>query len=194
MYNLLCQKQTKVWQIIQRAVHRNHPGHKSRPPIIQRKYELPDTTVDKSDELYPLVKPEYPPGFWDKSYDSKLAWHYHNEGQKYHSLKTIQERLSVLAYLNVQKTIDEFNQIRHRFYPIYIASAAPKTPRMLKFNQYITKTHIKETDDLPGFEQADSNLYNHLKDKAQEIILKNVYYKDKYNVEEAIKIPPHRDS
>jgi len=102
--------------------------------------------------VYPPVKPKYPSGYWpslissiepeEDKLETKLAWHYYEEGQKYHSLKTIQERLSVLGHMNCQQTLDDLKERRTRYYPIYQLSSTPRAARMLPFNQYITKTHV----------------------------------------------------
>lgn len=119
----------RVLAIQNRYVHRNHPGHKPKPPATLIKPTLRDRYLDKA--IYPPVKPKFPPGNWNPDYDPKLAWHYYAEGQKFHSLKTIQERLSVLAYLNIQQTLDDLKVRRTRYYPIYQLSSLSKTPKML---------------------------------------------------------------
>lgn len=125
-----------------RYKHRNHPGHKPPVPAYTVQLDLPDRFLDEA--LYPPVKPYYPPGEWPSGYDKKLAWHYWEEGEKYTRLKTIQERLSVLAYMNVQQTLDDLRQRRTKFFPIFILSTQPKAPRMSPFSSYITKTWLDE--------------------------------------------------
>lgn len=171
-----------AYKLLIRSKHQNHPGHKLKPYATSVKFDLPDKYLDEP--LYPPVKPKYPPGYWplndtaaeDPEAEPKLAWHYYNEGQKYHSLKTIQERLSVLAYLNVQQTIDEFKVRRTRYYPIYQLGTIPKAARMLPFNQYITKTHInvlnaENENQISLNSSIDSDLYEKLKKSVEETIL-----------------------
>jgi hypothetical protein len=129
-----------------RSIHRNHPGHKPKPAAIPRKYELPDNYLEEA--LYPPVKPQLPPGHWPENYDPKVAWRYFSDGQKFHSLKTIQERLAVQAYMNVQQTIDDLGQVKTRYFPIFQVSAMYNSPRLLPFHQYITKTHVEAVEDL----------------------------------------------
>ncbi len=123
-----------------RSVHRNHPGFKKKAfatPLVQ---ELPDTQLEEA--VYPPVKPKFPPGEWEQDSAPKSAWLYHDEGRKFHSLRSIQERLSVLAYLNVQQTLDDVKAQRTKYYPIYQLSATAKAPQMLAFSQYATKTSV----------------------------------------------------
>lgn len=152
-----------------RLVHRNHPGFKKKPfatPLVQ---ELSDTYLEEA--VYPPVKPKFPPGEWLEDSAPKLAWQYHDEGQKYHSLKSIQERLSVLAYLNVQQTLDDVKKQRTKYFPIYQMSATPKTPQMLAFNQYATKTSVSVADVAKPDEQealdktVSAKLYEQIKNR-----------------------------
>ncbi|CAF0943793.1 unnamed protein product [Brachionus calyciflorus] len=181
-----------------RYVHRNHPGHKPRPLAVPDRPTLPDNYVDEA--IYPPVKPKLPPGEFHEDYDPKLAWLYHDEGHKYTSLKTIQERLSVLAYSNVQQTLDDLKQRRTRFYPIYQTSTISKTPRMLPFNQYITKTHVQMTDDTNklshsqnSYKNLDYNKYEMIKTKVKEIILNN-HQRLMNNESIFYGIPQHNDT
>ena len=54
-------------------------------------FEEPNNEVE-----YPAVKPKFPPGIWGDM-DSKMAWLWHEEGEKWKELPTIQERLDRLA-------------------------------------------------------------------------------------------------
>lgn len=173
-----------------RHKHRNHPGHKPKPLAISIKPSLPDNYVENP--IYPPVKPKYPPGEFSNDYDPKLAWKYFEDGQKYTSLKTIQERLSVMAYLNVQQTLDDYRQRKTRFFPIYQTSSISKTPRMLPFNQYITKTHL-EVQDKTKVEQIDNNLYEMIRNKTKEIILNN-YARQLKNESIDYQVPVHEDT
>lgn len=189
----ICFNQTFI-----RLKHRNHPGHKPRPAAISIRPNLPDKYLDEA--IYPPIKPKFPPGEFESDYDPKLAWFYFNEGQKYTSLKTIQERLSVLAYSNVQQTLDDLKQRKTRFFPIYKLSSLSKTPRMLPFNQYITKTHVQMIDQdtklvssKESYQKLDYNLYEMIRSKVKEIIIKN--YQRKMNNESIdYNVPVHPDT
>lgn len=152
-----------------RFVHRNHPGHKKPRLATPVHLQLPDTYV--TEPIYPPVKPKFPPGQWSEETSPKLAWLYYNDGQKFHSLKTIQERLSVMAYLNVQQTIDTWKVRRTKYSPIYQLSAMPKTPEMLEFSQYITKTSLsvneqkKDEDEVKLNFSVGTDLYEMAKNK-----------------------------
>lgn len=137
-----------VSQLARRYKHRNHPGHKLPPPVWKPNYELSDRYVDEAN--YPPAKPRMPPGEWPQDYEKSLAWKYWEEGEKFTSLKTIQERMSVLAYLNVQQTLDDLRQRRTRHYPIFMLSAVPKTPKMSPYVNFITKTSIETVKSLPS--------------------------------------------
>jgi len=138
---MLLQRIGQVNRLLLRHKHRNHPGHKQIPLANPVRLDLPDNYVEEAN--YPPVKPRMPPGEWPKDYEKSLAWHYWEEGEKFTRLKTIQERLSVLAYLNVQQTLDDLKQRRTRHYPIFRLSALPKTPRMSPFVSFITKTSLE---------------------------------------------------
>jgi len=167
-----------------RFVHRNHPGHKPKPLAVQVKHELPDNYLPEA--IYPPVKPKFPPnGPWLDNMNTKLAWSYYEEGQKFHSLKTIQERLSVMAYMNAQQTIDDLKIERVRHYPIFCLSAWPKAPRTLPFAQYITKTNVSMVKNLSSVSSKsddenvelnrsiDADLYEKLRNSVIDTILVN---------------------
>ncbi|RNA28306.1 vegetative incompatibility WD repeat [Brachionus plicatilis] len=185
-------------QIFTRLKHRNHPGHKPKPPAISILPSLPDNYVDEA--TYPPVKPKLPPGEFSADYDPKLAWLYYEEGQKYTALKTIQERLSVLAYSNVQQTLDDLKQRKTRFFPIYKLSSLSKTPKMLPFNQYITKTHVQSIDEHTGlasskdsYQKLDYNLYEMVRSKVKEIIVNN-YQRELRKESIDYTVPVHEDT
>lgn len=139
-----------------RNSHQNHPGHKQPKKFYPRRYELPDLYSEEA--YYPPVKPEYPPnGHWSKL-EPSLAWRYYNDGVKFHTLKTIQERLTVLAYMNIQSTLDDIGLRRIRHYPIFQLSAMPPAVDSLKFRQYITNTHLAIKKNYDEFSQKDENL------------------------------------
>ena len=152
---------------LHRCKHINHPGHKPKPATNPVRYDLPDRYTDEV--IYPPVKPKYPPGIeWTTNgaaektataaavavaaevtktepaaYEPRLAWTYYAEGQKFHSLRTIQERLSVLAFLNVRQSLDDLKVRRTHYSPIFKLSGLPRTPGTLPFTQHITKTDVK---------------------------------------------------
>lgn len=193
-HSLLSRIQSHLVQT-NRLVHRNHPGFKKKPFATAVKLDLPDSYVEEA--VYPPVKPKLPPGKWEDDVKPKLAWHYYNEGQKFHSLKTIQERLSVMAYLNVQQTLDDFKTRRTRYYPIYKLSAMPKTPQMVPFTQYITKTVISVDETSSSKNQLDSSIspemYKQLKTSVIDTILMNTVHRST-QVEETTEIPLPADT
>lgn len=130
-----------------RFVHRNHPGHKPPAPAYPVNRDLPDRYLDEA--IYPPVKPKLPPGEWPSDYDPRRAWFYWEEGEKYTRLKTVQERLSVLAYMNVQQTLDDLKQRKTRYFPIFLLSAVPKAPRMSPYVSFITKTNLNIVKEMP---------------------------------------------
>lgn len=179
-----------------RSVHRNHPGHKKKAFAAPVKLDLPDSYAQEA--VYPPVKPKFPPGEWNRNEPPKLAWHYFNEGQKFHSLKTIQERLSVMAYMNVQQTLDDLKTRRTRHYPIYRLSAMPKTPQMLEFSQYITKTSVQVDDNQSETEctlnkSVSPELYEMLKVSVSDAILLNFADRAE-SINESTVFAEHKDS
>lgn len=144
---MLLKRIGQVNYLITRFKHRNHPGHKLPPPAYKPNYELPDHYLEEPN--YPPVKPQMPPGEWPQDYEKSMAWHYWQEGEKFTNLKTIQERLSVLAYLNVQQTWTDLGQRRTRYYPIFQLSAIPKTPKMSPYVDFITKTSTEIVKSMP---------------------------------------------
>lgn len=189
-----------------RYVHQNHPGHKLPPPAYKTKLDLPDRYIDEAN--YPPVKPRLPPGEWPTDYRPSLAWRYWEEGEKFTRLKTIQERLSVMAYLNVQQTLDDLKQRRTRYFPIFLLSAVPKTPHMSPFVSYITKTRIetvskavstkaKSRDEsaqeaVALHKSIDFDMYEKLKHKAKETIL--MTFNQTAELPENHAIPKHPDT
>ena len=175
-----------------RFAHRNHPGHKVKPMATAIKPRLPDNYLDEPN--YPPVKPKYPPGEFSSGYSTSLAWTYFEEGQKFHALKTIQERLAILAYLNVQATLDDLGTRDTRYYPIYKLSSLPKAANSIKFYKYITNTVANMETELPTKPAStiSESLYNKIKVNVQNVIAANFVYKQK--IEENNQIPSHPDS
>ncbi len=191
-----------VYKLLIRLNHINHPGHKKKPYATPVRLTLPDRFLEEAN--YPPIKPKYPPGYLpSNSFDpeaekseTKLAWHYFEEGQKYHSLKTIQERLSVLAYMNCQQTLDDLKERRTRFYPIYQLSSSPRAARMLPFNQYITKTHVsvfEKSENPEVIEGLNPDLYDKLKKSVEETILLNLTHRHD-QIKEQHEPPVHPDT
>jgi hypothetical protein len=175
-----------------RFKHSNHPGHKKKQLANPIKYSLSDSINNEA--IYPPVKPNYPPGDWPENYDVNLAWKYFEDGEKYKALKTIQERMSILAYSNVQQTIDDLNIKRTRHFPIYTISSLLKSPKMLDFTQYITKTHLMDdiNDNSELNSQLDEKIYNEIKINLKETILINI--NKRKNIEENYAIPIQSNS
>lgn len=171
-----------------RFKHSNHPGHKKKQlanPIIYSFSENVNNEIN-----YPPIKPKYPPGDWLENYDIDLAWKYFEDGEKYKSLKTIQERMTILAYSNIQQTIDDLKIKRTRHYPIYSISCLLKSPKMLDFIQFITKTQLGNDSIVEEKlnNQIDQNLYNKIKKNLKETILISVNKKQKIKENYAIPI------
>lgn len=189
------QSQTKCFSNLLsfRFIHRNHPGHKKKPFAVVQKLDLPDRYLPEAS--YPPVKPKLPPGSWPDDVEPSSAWKYFDDGQRFHSLKTIQERLTVMAYSNIQQTLNELRVRGTRWSPIHIVSSISKTPRMLPFNQYITKTDIKEMNDKNGVElnkSVDTDLYEKIKSHIEENI--NLFLEKQKELKDTHEIPPHPDT
>ena len=165
-----------------RCSHQNHPGHKPRRPAFTVKYELPD--LYSEDCLYPPIKPKYPLGFnWKETTLPKLAWHYFNEGQNFHKLRTIQERLTVLAYLNIQPTMEEVGFTRMRHYPLFLLTGLPRAANSKNYYQYITKTEL-ETDLKTEPKRrggVDKECYSKIKEAIENCVLTNLIDRKKHH-------------
>ena len=199
-----CHKKSVSFLNSLRFIHRNHPGHRKKPLAIKPKLDLPDRYLTEA--IYPPVKPKLPPGKWSDKIEPKLAWKYFEEEQKFHSIKTIEERLSILAYSNIQQTLDDMKLKGTRWRPIHLISSLSKTPRMLPFNQYITKTDIKSTNDLPLItsgpisnekevelnKSVDSDLFEKVKQQVKENIL--IYFAKQKELKSAHVTPLHTDT
>jgi hypothetical protein len=153
-----------------------------------QKLDLPDRYLPEAN--YPPVKPKLPPGVWSENVEPSLAWKYFEEGQKFHSLKSVQERMSVMAYSNIQQTLSDLKVRGTRWSPIHIVSSLSKTPRMLPFNQYITKTDIKFNSEKTAVEldkSVDSDLYEKIKNNLKENIL--LYFERQNGLKDLHEIP-----
>ena len=200
MFRCLKQTSTKTLNIFTsyRFIHRNHPGHKKKPLAVVRKSDLPDRYLPEAN--YPPIKPKLPPGNWPDDVEPSQAWNYFEDGQKFHSLKTIQERLTILAYSNIQQTLSDLKVRGTRWSPIHIVSSLSKTPRMLPFNQYITKTDIKVTNDsIDGKEKdvvlnksVDKDLYDKIKNHLEENIF--VFFEKQKYLKDTHEVPVHPDA
>lgn len=140
----------------------NHPGVHV-PQSIQYKtpYNLPDEYADHP--LYPEIRPKHPPGSWG-SMESKKAWMHFELGEKhYRHLRSIKERLTVMAYQNMICRFDKLDVEQIDSKLIWMLTGRPHSPRSLPFYKYITRTHV--TDELPKFyQQIDvESLLNYVK-------------------------------
>jgi hypothetical protein len=168
--------------ILTRCSHQNHPGHKPRRKAFTVKDELPD--VYSEDCLYPPIKPKYPAGFnWKENILPSLAWHYYNEGANFHKLKTIQERLSILAYLNIQPTMEEVGFTRMRHYPLFLLNALPRAAKSKNFYQYITKTELDTESKIPAVERGGVDVvsYDKIKEAIVNCVLTNLIDRKKHH-------------
>jgi hypothetical protein len=170
--------------ILSRSAYINHPGRKPQKKAFEVRKELPDDYVEEA--LYPPIKPKFPPKFqWNNDAKPKLAWYYYNEGQHFHSLKTIQERLAVLAYLNIQPTIDDIGATRLRHYPLFLLNTLPKSANSTEFYQYITKTELEIVEKLPKSSgnspvTIDKECYQKIKEGIANCVLANLIDKKKH--------------
>ena len=87
--------------------------------------------------------------------DPKTAWMHFELGEKhYRHLKSVKERLTVMAYQNMMCYYDKVDveQIDSRL--MWMLTGRSRSPRSLPFYKHITRTHV--TDELPKFyEQMD---------------------------------------
>jgi hypothetical protein len=127
--------------------------------------------------------------------DSKKAWMHFELGEKYYRhLKSVKERLTVMAYQNMMCYYDELDVEQINSKLIWMLSARPRSPRSLPFYKHITRTHV--TDELPKFyEQMDvESLLNYVKPilidrilideyvQKDDIPLEDLYEKGDYKV------------
>ena len=87
--------------------------------------------------------------------DPKMAWKHFELGEKhYRHLKSVKERLTVMAYQNMMCRYDNLDVEQIDSKLIWMLSGQPRSPRSLPFYKHITRTHV--TDELPKFyEQID---------------------------------------
>lgn len=108
--------------------------------------------------------------------DPKKAWMHFELGEKhYRHLKSVKERLTIMAYQNMMCYYDKLDveQIDSRL--IWMLEGRPRSPRSLPFYKHITRTHV--TDELPKFyEQIDvESLLNYVKPILIDRILTSEY-------------------
>ncbi|CAF1226509.1 unnamed protein product [Rotaria sp. Silwood1] len=168
---------TLIWYRLTscRYKHRlNHPGvHIPHGVQYQTSYNLPDEYADHP--LYPPIQPKYPPGSWG-SMDPKKAWMHFELGEKhYRHLKSVKERLTIMAYQNMMCYYDKLDVEQINSKLIWMLTGRPRSPRSLPFYKHITRTHV--TDELPKFyEQMDvESLLNYVKPILIDRILTNEY-------------------
>lgn len=158
-----------------RSKHRlNHPGvHIPHGVQYQKSANLPDEYADHP--LYPPVRPKYPPGSWG-SMDPRKAWMHFELGEKhYKHLKSVQERLTVMAYENMMCYYDKLDVEQIDSKLIWMLTGRSRSPRSLPFYKHITRTHV--TDELPKFyQQIDvESLLNYVKPILIDRILTDEY-------------------
>lgn len=168
---------TFIWYrlILSRSKHRlNHPGvHIPHGVQYRVSQNLPDEYADHP--LYPAIRPKHPPGSWG-SMDSKKAWMHYELGEKhYKHLRSVKERLTIIAYQNMMCYYDKLDVEQINSKLIWMLSARPRSPRSLPFYKHITRTHV--TDELPKFyEQMDvESLLNYVKPILIDRILTEEY-------------------
>ena len=142
--------------------------------------------------------------------DSKTAWMHFELGEKhYRYLKSVQERLTIMAYQNMMCYYDEVDVEQIDSKLIWMLTGRPRSPRSLPFYKHITRTHV--TDELPKFyEQMDvESLLNYVKPilinrilteeyaQKDDIPLENMYDNGAYKVpsimnEKQLKIDQNR--
>ena len=108
--------------------------------------------------------------------DSKKAWMHFELGEKhYQHLKSVKERLTVMAYQNMMCYYDELDVEQINSKLIWMLTGRPRSPRCLPFYKHITRTHV--TDELPKFyEQTDvESLLNYVKPILIDRILTDEY-------------------
>lgn len=184
---------------LHRCKHRlNHPGvHIPHGVQYQTAHNVPDEYADHP--LYPPIRPKHPPGSWG-TMDPKMAWKHFELGEKhYRHLKSVKERLTVMAYQNMMCRYDNLDVEQIDSKLIWMLSGQPRSPRSLPFYKHITRTHV--TDELPKFyEQIDvESLLTYVKpilidrilaaehDEKNEIPLDEMYDKGEFKVASLIE-------
>ena len=161
--------------MIQRWKHRlNHPGvHIPHGVQYKNSQTLPDEYADHP--LYPPIRPKYPPGAWGKM-DPSMAWRHFELGEKhYRHLRSVKERLTIMAYQNMMCYYDKLDVEQIDSKLIWMVTGRSRSPRSLPFYKHITRTHV--TDELPKFyDQIDvQSLRNYFKPILIERILTDEY-------------------
>ena len=129
-----------------------------------------------------------------------MAWKHFEIGEKhYRYLKSVKERLTVMAYQNMMCRYDNLDVEQIDSKLIWMLSGQPRSPRSLPFYKHITRTHV--TDELPKFyEQIDvESLLTYVKpilidrilaaeyDEKNEIPLDDMYDKGEFKVASLIE-------
>ncbi|CAF0957356.1 unnamed protein product [Didymodactylos carnosus] len=179
-------KYLSCYFIINRYKHRlNHPGvHIEHGIQYPTPLKLPDEYSDRP--LYPPIKPKYPPGSWG-TMDPKKAWMHYEWGEKhYKCLKSVKERLTVMAYMNMKCQFDKLDVEQIDSKLIWMLTGRSIAARSLPFYKHITRTHV--TNELPKFyENYDvENLLNFIKPILIERILSEELYQKPYTPIEQI--------
>src|SRR5689334_5516961 len=108
--------------------------------------------------------------------DPKKAWMHFELGEKYYRhLKSVKERLTIMAYQNMMCYYDKLDVEQIDSKLIWMLTGRPRSPRSLPFYKHITRTHV--TDELPKFyEQMDiESLLNYVKPILIDRILTDEY-------------------
>jgi len=108
--------------------------------------------------------------------DPKKAWMHYELGEKYYRhLKSVKERLTIMAYQNMMCYYDELDVEQIDSKLIWMLTGRPRSPRSLPFYKHITRTHV--TDELPKFyQQMDvESLLNYVKPILIDRILTDEY-------------------
>lgn len=102
-------------------------------------YSTAVATEKEESDLYPPVKPLFPPGSWG-DISRKHAWQIHDRAQEINKIPHIKRRLEALAGENVVQA--------------FLVTPTVKRPNRLPYHQYLTKTHIE--DGLPAVYDNDA--------------------------------------
>ena len=120
-------------------------------------YSTAPAIVEEREDLYPAIKPLFPPGEWG-GMSRKIAWRFHDEGVEINKIPHLKRRLEAMA-----------GDVLHPIYNVHLVDPRPNIPYKL----YITKTHVE--NGLPELynscsEELDSK-YDQLKSEIQESLL-----------------------
>ena len=168
-------KSTSSVLYFSRNKHRlNHPGvHIPHGVQYKKSVTLPDEYAEHP--LYPSIRPKYPPGSWGTMDPKKPGQHFQLGEKHYRHLKSVQERLTIMAYQNMMCYYDKLDVEQIDSKLIWMLTGRSRSPRSLPFYKHITRTHV--TDELPKFyQQIDvESLLTYVKPILIERILTDEY-------------------